>query len=417
MRALHTLCAAAVAASCMPGPAAALPPVEEVTFRDGVLLVNGAPFLPLTMTMLEHSPMGALQERFARAAEAGINTVQISGGPDALREKLDLLEENGMYGLVALFGLQMDQLMDRDPGIGEMVRELRTHGAVLGWELQDELNLHPDRHPPERVRVAYEYLRELDPSRAVWLNLTQFAPDGRQAWETWKGCADVMFNDNYPYSRGGNLASFVAGLDWSVRARPGVAGTYLQITQFHAEVSAPTAAQLRMMAYLALIHGHRALSHYGCCDRGLAADLGLDGRDPDNLVVTWRDYPLLWRGMAALNRELTDAVPMLIAPDAEVDLQFSEVSGRWQGMAWAGEEWGPVHSMVRQLDDGRMACFVVGFPDFGGVARFSLGNDTPVRTVSRWPSEEALAVEEGGWTDHFRPGQVRVYIVEPTAGA
>ena len=404
-------CAATVTA-CWLTPANALPPVEEVTTHNGVLLVNGEAFLPLNMTMLEPSPIGTFSERVARAAAAGINTVQISGSTDVLREKLDVLAENGIYGLAALFGPQMDQLMERHPDVGNMVRELRTHPALLGWELQDELNLNPERYPPERVQVAYAYLRELDPSRVVWLNMASLAPDGRRAWEHWAGCADVMSNDVYPFSRGGSLASFIAGLDWVARSQPGAAGTYLQFTQLHAEVSPPTAAQLRMLAYLAIIHGHRVISYYGCCDGSLAMDLGTDRTNPDNLVVTWRDYPLLWRGMAELNQELTAALPMITAPPAELELHFNAVSGQWQEMAWAGEQYGPVHSMVRQLDEGHVACFVVGFPAYGGTVHFNLGADMAVQTVSRWPSGDAAAVDDNGWTDHLRPGQAQVYLVE-----
>lgn len=139
---------------------------------------------------------------------------------------------------------------------------------------------------------------------------------------------------------------------------------------------------------------------------------GTDSRDPDNLVVTWRDYPLLWEGLSALNRELSDVLPMLVAPEADMELRFTQSSGEWRGMAWGDERYGPVHSMVRRLDDRRVACFVVGFPAYGGSACFGLGDAVAVKTVSRWPCGDGLDVEDNGWTDHLNPGQAQVYVVE-----
>lgn len=370
-------------------------PVETTrSGTQGEFLLNGRPFLPLVMTMLENNGSGTLEERLSRAATAGFNTVQISGSLEVLRRKLDLLESHALYGRVALFGGYTEQMMDGAGDAAHIVRNLRQHGALLGWELQDELNQDPDRFPPHRVRSAYEALRNLDPRHVVWLNLTQFAPDGPAGFAKWGNCADVLSNDNYPFTRGGELAAYHAALNWVAHASDGVAATYLQLSQFHPEVGPPTTANLRMMAYLAVMRGHRALSYFGYAAEG---------------AEIWRDHPLLWRGVAELNAELTRALPMLLALPCDLPLRIS-LEGAWRGFSWKGEACEPLVTLARQIGDDAVACFLVGFPAYEAEAQLTLDTMFPWRRVTRWPSGEAVQMQDNVWRDSFYRGEVRVYL-------
>lgn len=382
----------AVAAGATP----AFVPIERTEpGRRGEFLLNGKPFLPLVLTMLENNGSGTLDEKLARAEAANFNCVQVSDSLAGLRVKLDLLRKHHLYGRVALFGGFMDNLMAGKGDVAELVRALRNHPALLGWELQDELNSDPARYPPTQVRAAYQYLRTLDPNHAVWLNLMQFGPDGAESWNKWAGCADVMSNDNYPFSRGGELAAYFAALNWVVRSRPGVAATYLQLSQLHPEVGPPTAANLRMLGYLALLRGHRALSYYGYAEGSLE---------------TWRDYPLLWQAASDLNAELTQALPLLLSPECRAIIT-PKLEGDWRGLSWAGETCDPLQLVVRQIDEHCIACFVLGLPSYEAGATFHLDPAVPLRSVTLWPKGEAVVVSDNGWSDRVHRGQVKVYLL------
>lgn len=376
-------------------PSAFVPAERTESGPHGEFLLNGKPFLPLVLTMLENNGSGTLEEKLARAEAASFNCVQIGDSLAGLRRKLDLLRKHKLYGRVALFGGFMDNLMVGGGDVAELVRALRNHPALLGWELQDELNFDPARYPPTKVRAAYQYLRALDPNHLVWLNLTQFGPDGAESWSKWASCADVMSNDNYPFSRGGELAAYFAALNWVVRSRPGVAATYLQLSQLHPEVGPPTAANLRMLAYLALLRGHRALSYYGYAEGPLE---------------TWRDYPLLWQGATELNAELTQALPLLLAPECRTPITRT-LEGEWRGLSWMGETCEPLQLVARQIDEHSIACFVLGLPSYEAEARFHLDPAVRLRSVTRWPTGEAVAMGDNAWSDRFFRGEVKVYLL------
>jgi hypothetical protein len=245
------------------------------------------------------------------------------------------------------------------------------------------------------VREAYQYLRRLDPNHVVWLNLSQFGPDGAESWSKWAGCAEVMSNDNYPFTRGGELAAYFAALNWVVRSRPSVAATYLQLSQLHPEVGPPTAANLRMLAYLALLRGHRALSYYGYAE---------------GPIETWRDYPLLWQGVAELNAELPRALPLLLAPECQLNITPT-LEGEWRGLSWAGETCEPLQLAARQIDENSIACFVLGLPAYEAKARFAMDAAAPLRSVTRWPTGETVEVSNNTWTDRFFRGEAVVYLL------
>jgi hypothetical protein len=397
LRGIPPLLAGDKGALLKPDGAPAYAPVERTEAGpQGEFLLNGKPFLPLVITMLENDAQGTFDERLQRAASAGFNGVQVGGSAEDLRRKLDRLRHHGLYGRVALFNGYIQALRKVDANVSDLVKSLRDHPALLGWELQDELNDNPEKYPPEQVREAYQALRRLDPNHAVWLNLTQFGPDGAASWKKWADCADVMGNDNYPFSRGGEVAAYAAALKWVAGSNPGVAATYLQLSPFNPEFGPPTAANLRMLAYLSLLHGHRALSYFG---------YAFDG------VETWRDYPLLWKGAADLNAELTRALPMLLAPACEISLTTS-LDGEWKGLSWDGETIEPLRCVLRQIDENRIALFAQGFPVYEATARFALDPTVPVRKITVWPTGEAVKMKDNRWIDTFFRGQVRVYVVQ-----
>ena len=127
-------------------------------------------------------------------------------------------------------------------------------------------------------------------------------------------------------------------------------------------------------------------------------------------VEIWRDYPLLWKGAAELNAELTQALPLLLAPECPVPLTLRP-EGDWQALSWNGETGEPLHRVLRQIDENRIACFALGFPAYEATARFVLDAVVPVHTVTRWPTAKAVKMSDNTWSDRFYRGEVQIYLL------
>jgi len=324
--------------------------VRSVAIRDGRLLVNDRPFLPIGIYHAAHWHKG-LRE----AGEKGFNVVQTYGGgkPEEFRKDIDDAYANGLYAAAAFNGL-----CDNPEVVEKIVRACRDAPGLLVWLLEDEPNIRmpepkekpyaerPFRLPPAKLKPIHDLVRRLDPAHPVWINLAHGFLADHQAYNP---VADIMSDDIYPVPETA-LAAVAAYARSTVQGCAGKpAWLVLQMAPVRPQMGAkdrhPTMAEVRCMTYMALAHGVTGLAYYSFNERP-----GYDWR------VTESD-PAYWAQWADLTAELSALAPYLLAPEAEGQVKVEVLEG-----AGGPGEWGfpALHLSLRRSTTGYFLIAVNG---------------------------------------------------------
>jgi hypothetical protein len=217
------------------------------------------------------------------AADAGFGVIQ--GQAD--RGFLDNAQAHGLRCWVAT---------GSDPNrIRKIVADVGKHRDILFWETEDEPSYQwkkpGPRIAPERIRAAYALLKQLDPGRLVYLN---HAPTNLvSTLQAYNPGGDILATDIYPVvphgirelyglwptGRQGDLAdthvSQVGRYADKIREVAGPSrATFMVLQAFAWEnlrdknrdaamVMYPSRAQLRFMAWQAVVHGTNGILWWG----------------------------------------------------------------------------------------------------------------------------------------------------------
>ncbi|MBN1556052.1 MAG: beta-galactosidase [Phycisphaerae bacterium] len=293
-----------------------LPAVKNVEAKDGRVLVNGKPFLPIGVYHAAHH-----HKAVPEVAAKGFNTVQVFGGtPEALKEDLDNAYANGMYGFAALHGLCEDLTR-----LEKIVLLNRDHPGLLVWYLHDEPNSrvggpeykdkpkheHPYKRPPEKLKPAYDLIKKLDPKHPIWVNL---AHGWVKDYVAYAPICDILSGDVYPVPKYG--LEFVA--TYVNLAKKGGAGkkvlwSPLQMSPVRPDMKGddrpPTMKEVHCATYMAIAHGTTGLMYYAFNEEGWE----VEGWPWSN----WRtstSAPAYWAQWSDLTAELNSLAPLLLSP-------------------------------------------------------------------------------------------------------
>lgn len=227
---------------------------------DGIYMKNGEePFYP---TYAYHVNL----EDFDECASAGINLVQIGGfgsAESALRW-LDAAEENGIMGLMVLYGtadgrLQAaahDKLLERNIKVLSDERVL-NHPALYGYAVMDEVFLQL-ADPEEVMENSYRFIRMLDPYRPI--TTMEALPS---YYEKSAKYVDVLCID--PYAK----ASLQRSSSCTIEALEAVnyeKPVYTLLEAYRNAYGFPKADDLRNNCWQALIAGADAVGYFAICD-------------------------------------------------------------------------------------------------------------------------------------------------------
>lgn len=245
---------------------------------DGMLRIEGKRsfVLGLYQTAKHRDGMRA-------AANAGFQVIQAP--PD--RGFLDKAHAHGLRCWVAAGS--------KPAGIRKIVSDIGRHPAVLFWETEDEPAYQwkkpGPRISPEAIRSAYALLKQLDPGRLVYLN---HAPTNLvSTLQAYNPGGDILATDIYPViphgirelyglwptGRQGDLSdthiSQVGRYAEKIREVAGPSRAAFMVLQAFAwenlrekgrdaaMVVYPTRAQLRFMAWQAVVHGMNGILWWG----------------------------------------------------------------------------------------------------------------------------------------------------------
>ena len=188
---------------------------------------------------------------------------------DAMAALMDSLQAHGvMY-------LQTGNCFDKypaDPAFliessDTYVRTLGAHAGSAGYYTADEClsSLQPG------VFSQYQRLRALDPGGMTFAALL-----GDPDIVLWRDSADVLASDPYPLFGAEPTGGYDLGqvAEWTARTRKAVKDarpfmTVLQFFQFTSQGRFPTLAEMRNMAYMAIVEGAKGLMWWSLGDNAL----------------------------------------------------------------------------------------------------------------------------------------------------
>jgi len=288
-----------------------------------MLVINGVRTFALGLYQLPQGP-----NPWQRVAAAGFHFVHAPLEP----APLDQARAHGLYTWATVGSLSKPT---DEPRIRQLLAKWKLRPEILFWETEDEPSFvwnkpRQFRVAPEVIRKTYALLKSLDPARPVYLNhsptnlvstLARYNPGG-----------DLIATDVYPViphgirpqyalwpdgQQGDLLNGTISQVGPYVDKMRQVAGptrgVFMVLQGFAWEmlrdkgrdpkmIRYPTAAEVRFMAYQAIVHGATGLVWWG-----------LYRTPPESS---------LWESIAATTRELKRIAAELAAPASKVRLEI-----------------------------------------------------------------------------------------------
>ena len=372
-----------------PRTPAATQPVRQQQFRNGFPANPG--FFPIAVWLQDVRNIQKYQD-------IGINLyVGLWQGPT--EQQLSALEKAGMPVICA----------QNEVGLRNLNRKV-----IVGWMHRDE----PDNAqslgagkgygppiPPEQIIEGYKQMREKDPTRPVFLNLSQGV-----AWDKWYG-RGVRTNkpEDYPqYVQGADLLSFdiypvththkdVMGKLWMVpygveRLRGWVndqkpVWTCIECTNIEHPEKKPTPKEVRSIVWMSIIHGAKGIMYF--CHSFKPRT------DEDALLAD----PQMAAAVATMNKEITSLAAVINSPTIQ-DGATVESSA----------ESVPVATMVKKRS-GATFVFASAMREGSTTATFRVPGITGKKRVYVLGENRWIDSIDGVWKDEFGTYDVHLYRI------
>lgn len=229
----------------------------KIDYANRGLIVDGLPYLPFGFYCI--FPMGDLP---TVEATQGFTHIAPYQGSDAdmaaVRAYLDRCADLGLrvhYDLREI--AQAEPSPEKWEKLRAQVEAVRDHPALLCWYLCDE----PDGQgiPPARLEEAYRFVKELDPHHPITMVfcVPPRAPDYVHGM-------DIMMADPYPIPNGPvtMVSDVTDGLNEAVQYGMPLWIVPQAFGGGEGWRREPSAAEERVMTYLALIHGATGIQYF-----------------------------------------------------------------------------------------------------------------------------------------------------------
>ena len=329
--------------------------------------------------LLEDMPAWEANDRSARGRVEFLRRSKMN-----MTELLDAADENGLFAIFYIpFYLRMKHLDDSQvAAAGRLVLTYRDHPAIVAWMPNDETNNHYDTNA-----TAHQVLREIDPHRPVYLNLSVPASVPLNL-----SGGEIISLDEYPFRTGAPadvraLAKSADMLVEALSAHPEKSPWFI-VQMFASDGEGfvcPTPVQERCMTFLVLNHGIKGLGYFT-----YDVPENREGRQ----TFPSRLSPELWASMKELNRQRREM--------AEVYLAGADVKGveaKSDALDVAAKELdGTVYVIAANTSAAEVACRIEGLEGKADKAE--------VRYESR-----GVSVRDGAIEDTYAPYAVHIYAV------
>ena len=277
---LLLVCVIVVIAACKKTPKESTTPVVNVpvTYRsanspilatsttsslrsDGVMLVNGQPFFPLGYYGEGFNTLSQKTYLIDKLSDAGFNITyfEYESAGTQTSQFLDYCANKGVYTLANFYN--MDRTVD--PAITNFINTFKSKTSILLWGVADDANTFE----PTDIRRKNNLVKSLD-SRLTY----QSFYDGGLKLDATVGEVDVSAMQSYPIFANGQMDR-----DWNkfveivnkCRTRGKTSIANLQVYRWGNNVPGdvttfrwPTAAEVDIQSYLALVAGFKGVIFY-----------------------------------------------------------------------------------------------------------------------------------------------------------
>jgi hypothetical protein len=228
-----------------------------------------------------------------------------------------------------------------------VVKSLAADPNVLGWYLDEEptAQTYLDmKRTSDTTLMAARYraflarkaaIKAIDPRHPVFpLDAAGIPPGYAAWWERWNTAGDVSAQDNYPLRPGTtDFGAISRSVLRAVRLNHERKPVWVTLQAFGAApgldqpAQMPTPAELRGMAFTAIVHGATGITLFAYDSHVTRAGsvLGIapetadsDGLHPPVTAAEAAASRALWAGAEALNTELERLTPRLLSPTARM---------------------------------------------------------------------------------------------------
>jgi hypothetical protein len=370
--------------------------------QDGMLRVRGQREFILGLYQVPKRE-GALRE----ASVAGFNLINRG----ATRAAYDEAQSLGLWGWSALGSLPSTDRSEAENRMRQIIQTLRDHPALLFWETEDEPTFawkEPTRLRTSAAQIndTAAFIRKLDATHPLYLN--QSPTNLVSTLQAYNPAADIVATDLYPVIPRGMREEYALWPDGrqgdflnetvsqvgqyadKMRAVAGASRAVFMVLQGFAwemlrekdrdpaMVLYPTAAQLRFMAWQAVVHGVNGLIWWG---------LSFTPEGP------------LWDDLRTVVRQLAQVRAALAAPSVQLPLKLSyHDTGHSldRGVEWIAKPLARETLLIAVNADGNPVEVT-----FHGLNRFRKCE----------PMFESRSVEwaQGQWRERFEPFGTRVW--------
>ncbi len=243
--------------------------------RNLAIYADGKPFFPVGwFTLNDPQSVGEIDAiadmGFNCIMNYGINQFHDGGSIRAISMFLEKAEKKGVkiiYSLKDMFDgyKRIPKKVGYFVGEEDMFRGsislFKDSPAILAWYTSDERPVSW----LDRLKKHYDWAKELDPNHPVWICQNRPGEIGEYA-----GVTDIMGVDPYPVPD--NPVTDVSQALQTVRKAVKNVFPTIAVIQTHAKFQyggkgrAPTAAEIRVMTYLALVEGAKGIIYYSYFD-------------------------------------------------------------------------------------------------------------------------------------------------------
>ncbi|HUT32850.1 MAG TPA: hypothetical protein VNE39_05180 [Planctomycetota bacterium] len=343
-------------------------------------------------------------QHYALVAQAGFTVIGEGVGSDAL----DLARRHGLRVALGQIGLDPRTLHDRgnERGVAEAIRRFRTHPALWGYFVGDEML---EAQLPDIVSLA-AFARQHDPAHPLLVSLLPSdawvgpaLATGDYAGYVERFVAAVrpaLLNFGYfPFREKGDGEFYFENLEIIRRAALAHGLPFYPTLQAAswAGMRPPGEGELRWLAYTALAYGAKGVVWFRYWGAPAGSRLGIV--EPDGLATE------RYRAVAALNAELRALGPTL--------MRLRSLAVCHTGTVPVGATRLPVHGLVASVEGG---AFVVGEfegekgerhvlvvnKDYARAVTAKLTLNRPCRGLSRLDASSGQWVALAATADRFR---------------
>jgi hypothetical protein len=286
------------------------PPTRTTLRDDGVVLVNGVPFIPRGF-YISTGHTGAIRTRCVELmAEAGFNAVHIEGPWHEDTTFLDRAAELGVY-VIAGHTETEDKLW--------RVRKFKDHPAIIAWTIYDDANTKSD--VPHLLKMN-RLIKEAAPAQLTYIPIGAQSRTVPMPADAFFDCSDVVGWEDYPIGRR-SVADPTVRTGEVQMARVAAVASRLRrpvwvLPQSFAWPGArePTPAEYRNLCFVGLANNAKGVMPWSIYYKGddAAARARKRAENDSEIWDPWYlpDHPVLWDGCKAVAREIRALTPVLV---------------------------------------------------------------------------------------------------------